>query len=137
MNISLIEFLVYGGITYFSLAMLIITTIRNPTEKTRRLALVRAGYMFPGIICAIILAGSGVSIYLGDSTTTTSNTAIYEVLDNTNAVVTLNSTVTETVAVSAEYVLQNPIWVMFHYMLALVMISFVFIQVLTMFTAKD
>lgn len=137
MNISLIEFLVYGGITYFSLAMLIITTIRNPTEKTRRLALVRAGYMFPGIITAIILAGSGVSIYLGDSLTTTNNTSIYEVLDNTNAVVILNSTVTETVATSTAFVLQNPIWVMFHYMLALVMISFVFIQVLTMFTAKD
>ena len=137
MNISLIEFLVYGGITYFSLAMLIITTIRNPTEKTRRLALVRAGYMFPGIITAIILAGSGVSIYIGDSTTTTNNTSIYEVLDNTNAVVTLNSTVTETVATTNQFILQNPVWVMFHYMLALVMISFVFIQVLTMFTAKD
>ena len=117
--------------------MLIITTIRNPTEKTRRLALVKAGYMFPGIITAIILAGSGVSIYLGDSLTTTNNTSIYEVLDNTNAVITLNSTVTETVATTTEFVLQNPIWVMFHYMLALIMISFVFIQVLTMFTAKD
>lgn len=137
MNISLIEFAVYAFVTYFSLAMLIITTIRSPNDKTRRLALVKAGYMFPGIICAIILAGSGVSIYLGDSTTTTNNTSIYEVLDNTNAVVTLNSTVSETVVTSTTFVLQNPIWVSFHYLLALVMISFVFIQVLTMFTAKD
>ena len=137
MNISLIEFLVYGGITYFSLAMLIITTIRSPTDKTRRLALMKAFYMGPGIICALLLAGSGVSIYLGDSLTTTNNTSIYEVLDNTNAVVTLNSTVTETVATTNQFILQNPVWVLFHYMLALVMISFVFIQVLTMFTAKD
>ena len=137
MNISLIEFLVYAFVTYFSLAMLIITTIRSPADKSRRLALVKAAYMFPGIITAIILAGSGVSIYMGDSLTTTNNTSIYEVLDNTNTIVTLNSTVSETVATSTEFVLQNPVWVSFHYLLALVMISFVFIQVLTMFTAKD
>ena len=93
--------------------------------------------MGPGIICALLLAGSGVSIYLGDSLTTTNNTSIYEVLDNTNAVVTLNSTVTETVATSTEFVLQNPFWGAFHYLLAFIMMLFMLTQVLTMLTAKD
>lgn len=117
--------------------MLIITTIRSSPDKTRKLALVKAMYMIPGILGAIILSGSGVDIYLDDSATVTNATSIYEVLDNTNAVVTLNSTVTETVSVSSKFVLQNPMWSTFHYMIAALMMIFVFIQVLTMLTAKD
>ncbi len=137
MNISLIEFLVYGFVTYFSLAMLIITTIRSPMEKTKRLALVRAAYMMPGIITAIILAGSGVNITLDNSVTDIVATSDYEVLDNANNVIVLNSTVTETTAATHMFVLQNPVWVTFHYMLALIMAIFIFIQVFTMLTAKD
>lgn len=129
MNISLIEFAVYAFVTYFSLAMLIITTIRSPNDKTRRLALVKAGYMFPGIICAIILAGSGVEILLDSGTTVITN-----VYNGSSGLLLNNST---TVSTPNKIVLQNPVWVPFHYMLAAVMISFVFIQVLTMLTAKD
>lgn len=137
MNISLIEFIVYGFVTYFSLAMLIITTIRSPMEKTKKLALVRATYMMPGIITAIILAGSGVNIDLDNNTTSTNATSVYEVLDNTNAIVVLNSTVTQVEAVHNYFELQNPVWVTFHYMLALIMAIFIFIQIFTMLTAKE
>ena len=137
MNISLIEFIFYGFITYFSLAMLIITTVRTSTDKTRKLTLVKAMYMIPGILGAIILAGSGVDIILEDRTVSTNATSVYEVLDNTNAVVTLNSTVTQVDSSLSVFTLQNPIWVTFHYMIAALMMIFVFIQILTMLTAKE
>ena len=137
MNISLIEFIVYGFVTYASFLMLIITTIRAPIEKTKKMALVRAAYMMPGIITAIILAGSGVNIDLDNNVTSTNATSIYEVLDNTNAIVVLNSTVTEVQSESNYFTLQNPVWVSFHYMLALVMTIFIFIQIFTMLTAKE
>ena len=137
MNISLIEFAVYGFVTYASFLMLIITTIRAPIEKTKKMALVRAAYMMPGIITAIILAGSGVNIDLDNNVTSTNATSIYEVLDNTNAIVVLNSTVTEVQSESNYFTLQNPVWVSFHYMLALVMTIFIFIQIFTMLTAKE
>jgi len=137
LNISLIEFIFYGFITYFSLAMLIITTIKTSTDKTRKLTLVKAMYMIPGIIGAIILAGSGVDIILQDQVISTNATSVYEVLDNTNAIVVLNSTVTQVESSLSVFTLQNPVWVTFHYMIAALMMVFVFIQVLTMFTAKE
>lgn len=117
--------------------MLIITTVRTSTDKTRKLTLVKAMYMIPGILGAIILAGSGVDIILQDNTISTNATSVYEVLDNTNAVVVLNSTVTEVESSLSVFTLQNPVWVTFHYMIAALMMIFVFIQVLTMLTAKE
>lgn len=137
MNISLIEFLVYGSITYASFIILLITVIRAPADKTRKLALVKVMYMIPGVICAIILSGSGVDITLNSNLTNTTAYSTYEVLDNTNTITVLNSTVTQTEAVTEKFVLENPVWVTFHYLLALIMIVFLFIQVFTMLTAKD
>lgn len=117
--------------------MLIITTVRTSTDKTRKLTLVKAMYMIPGILGAIVLAGSGVDIILEDRIINTNATSIYEVLDNTNAVVTLNSTVLQTESSLSVFTLQNPVWVSFHYMIAALMMVFVFIQILTMFTAKE
>ena len=129
MDISLIEFIVYGIVGYGSIVMLIIST-QKETPVTKSQSLLHSIYMIPGIICLILLAGSGVNIYLNDSVTTTNATSIYEVLDNTNAIVVLNSTVTETVAESNKFILQNPIWVILHYMFALILFAFVFTKLL-------
>ena len=95
-------------------------------------------YMIPGIICCIILAGSGVTIFLDGSSTTTTSYSDYEVLDNLNNVVTLNSTVNETVVKSPAYfTLLNPVWVLLHYMFALILAAYVFTQVLKMLTSVD
>ena len=138
MNISIIEFAVYAFVGYSSLLMLIISiTKEGPMVKSRTGTLAKSIYIIPGIICMILLSGSGVDIYLEDSLTSTNNTSIYEVLDNTNAVVTLNSTVTETVSTSSKFVLQNPIWITMHYMFALIMFAYVIINTLKMLSAKD
>lgn len=91
----------------------------------------------PGIICMILISGSGVDILLNDSTTITTADSIYEVLNNTNGVVVLNSTVTETVVKNELFTLQNPVWVSLHYMFALIMFAYVIINVLKMLTAID
>lgn len=118
--------------------MLIISiTKEGPMVKSRTGTLAKSIYIIPGIICMILLSGSGVDILLEDSVTATNATSIYEVLDNTNAVVTLNSTVTETVSVSSKFVLQNPIWITMHYMFALIMFAYVIINTLKMLSAKD
>lgn len=138
MNISILEFAVYGFIAYSSFLMLIISiTKEGPMIKTKSGTLVKSMYIMPGIICMILISGSGVDIYLNNSTTTTTAESIYEVLDNTNAVVVLNSTVTETVAKNELFTLQNPVWVMLHYMFALVMFAYVIVNVLKMLSSID
>ena len=138
MNISIIEFFVYAFVAYSSLLMLIISiTKEGPMIKTRRGTLVKSIYIMPGIICMILISGSGVDIYLNDSTTTTNATSTYEVLDNTNAIVVLNSTVLETIEKSEKFTLQNPIWIMLHYMFALIMFAYVIINVLKMLSSSD
>ena len=135
-DINIIEFGVYAFVAYSTFLMLIISIIKD-TPATKSQSLIRSIYTIPGIICMILLAGSGTSIFLESTVTQTNNTAIYEVLDNTNAVVTLNSTVTETVSKTGEFVLQNPIWVVLHYMFALVMFAFVITRILQMLMFKD
>lgn len=138
MNISIIEFAVYAFVAYSSLLMLIISiTKEGPLVKSKSGTLVKSIYIMPGIICMILISGSGVDILLNDSTTITTADSIYEVLNNTNGVVVLNSTVTETVVKNELFTLQNPVWVSLHYMFALIMFAYVIINVLKMLTAID
>jgi hypothetical protein len=117
-DISIIEFIVYGLIGYSSILMLIITTVKEvPTERSG--SIVRAVYLIPGIIACLIIAGSGDTIVTSDFT---------------NTIVDLNATTVWTESISSEISLQNPIWVTFHYLLAIVMIVYVILQVLTLFT---
>lgn len=132
MNISVIEFIVYGLIAYSSMVVLIISASRDvPMVKTKSGSLIKSMYMIPGIICCILLAGSGVAITLNDSTVTTTD---YTINGTTGDKLT-NSTIT-TVS-SDQFTLQNPVWVSLHYLFALILIAYVFTQVLRMLTSKD
>lgn len=139
MNISIIEFLVFGIIAYFSLIVLIASASREtPMIKTKSGTLIKSMYMIPGIVCCIILAGSGVTIYLDGSSTLTVSNSTFHVLDSLNNVVTLNSTVSESAVKSPAYfTLQNPIWITLHYLFAVIMIVYVLTQVLKMLTSPD
>lgn len=136
MDINVIEFFVYAFVAYSSLLMLIISAVKE-TPVTKSQSLIKSIYMIPGIICCILLAGSGVNILLDQSTTTTTAESIYEVLDNTNGVVVLNSTVTQTDSQTNQFVLQNPVWVILHYMFALILFAYVITQVLKMLMFKE
>ncbi len=122
MDISIIEFGVYGFIAYSSILMLIISTVKEvPSVKSH--TIVRAIYLIPGIIATIVLASSGVNIITADITTTNIITAL-----NTSEVFV------EAISTSTQIVLQNPIWISFHFLLAAVMTIYVINQMLILFT---
>lgn len=121
-DISILEWGVYGFITYSSLLMLIISTVKEvPSEKSG--SIVRGIYLIPGIICAFILASSGVSITTDSTTTTNTITAI-----NTSEVWT------EQINQTNSIVLKNEVWVSVHLMIFLILLLYVIIQILTLLT---
>jgi len=117
-DISILEFIVYGFITYSSLLMLIISTIKEvPTERSG--SIVRGIWLIPGVITAFILASSGINIVTSDTT---------------NTITSVNTTEVWTETISSSIVLQNPIWVTVHLLIFVVLIVYVVLQVLTLFT---
>ncbi len=121
-DISIIEFGVYGFITYSSLLMLIISTIKEvPNEKSG--SIIRSIWLIPGVITAFILSSSGINITLENSTITNTLTAL-----NSSEVWT------EVIDTSTIIVLQNPIWVLVHLLIAIILIIYVITQVLNLFT---
>jgi len=118
MDISLIEFIVYGIIAYTGAVLLIVSAFREtPAGKSQ--SIVRAMYLSLSIIACIILSGSGVEI----QTETTNSTLI-----------NVNTTETWTEEVTQTYTLLNPVWIIFHYMLAVVLLVYVILQILLLFT---
>jgi hypothetical protein len=117
-DLSIIEFIVYGLIGYTGMLMLIIQVIKEaPSEKSY--AIVRSIYLISSIIAVLIIAGSGDSIVTNDYT---------------NTIVDLNTTTVWTETISSTIELQNPIWITFHYLMAVVMIVYVILQAVTLFT---
>lgn len=129
MNISIIEFIVYAIPAYTSLGVLIYSVIIPEQPKTKARTLVKSMYMIPGIICCILLAGSGVVIFLD-----TGSVTITEVYNGSDSSLITNSTETRD---PSSVTLQNPIWITLHYMFALILVAFVFTQILQLFTSRD
>lgn len=121
-ELSIIEFGVYGFITYSSLLMLIISTVKEiPTEKSG--SIVRGIWLIPGLICAFVLASASVNIATEDSTVT-------------NTILDVNSTNvwTETVQTSSHIELQDPVWVGVHILIFSVLLIYIILQIVTLFT---
>ncbi len=117
-DLSIIEFGVYGFFAYTSMLMLILSIVKEvPTEKNY--AIVRGIYLIPGIISAFIIAASGETIILADIT---------------NTIIDLNTTSVWSETIFNVIQLQNPIWLTFHGMLGIVMIVYVILQMVTLFT---
>ena len=119
-DISVIEFAVYGIIAYGSLIMLVISAIKE-TPSTASSSMTRAMYFIPGMICALVIGGSGEGITLA--------TISSQVLNSSDVAVT----VTET----SEITLLNPIWIAVHYMIFIVMLLHVILQSLMLLTKRD
>ena len=114
------EFAVYGFIAYSSLLMLIISTIKEvPTGRASSIS--RAVYLIPGIICAGILASSGVNVQTNVDNTST----VIKDLNNTQ---TWSESDTKTVNI----VLINPIWQTVHYVIMIVLITYVITQMVNL-----
>lgn len=125
-DISIIEFGVYGFIAYGSFLMLIISTVKEiPDGKSHSLS--RVMYLIPGLICALVLSGSGVDIMLGTETTTENQILLHPVTGNE---VTVANTTTHTEKIT----LIEPIWILVHTMLFLILMIHVIINILAMLT---
>ena len=122
-DFSIIEWGVYGFVAYSSLLMLIISTIKEvPSGKSQ--SILRSIYFIPGIICAGLLASSGVD--LGLETVDTINT----ITDNQ----TQSIIFTEDITRETKVTLLSPVWITVHMMIFLVLLVHVVIQMLTLFT---
>ena len=121
-DISLIEFGVYGLLTYSSMLMLIISAVRGlPEERSRINTLAQAVFLLPGLICAPVLATSGVNIQLQH---------------NNDIIKDLNSTRTWSDISTTDIVLQNPIWLTVHMMIFFVLLMFIIRQFLLLLMAS-
>jgi len=125
MALSIIEFGVYGFITYSSMLMLIISVIKEvPTTKYS--AITRSIYLIPGIVCAYILASSGVQFSVDTVTTT-------NLIRNENSTETWTEATNQTHAI----ILEDPVWITVHFLFFVTLIVYVVTQVLILFTKHD
>ena len=124
-EISIIELGVYAFVTYSTLLMLIISVIKEAPQG-KSLAIARSIYVIPGIICAGILAGSGINIVT--DTVTTANT-----IKNLNS----SEVWTETTTQSKFIALQSEVWILIHWMIFLVLVAYVLMQVLILLTKHE
>lgn len=131
-EISLLEFIVYGFVTYASLLMLIISVIKE-VPNTRSLAIVRGMFLIPGIICAFLLAGSGVDITLEQQGMIFTNRTTYNDTGDMIFMEITNSTGLE----PTKFTLLNPVWVPLHYLFGIIMGIYFILQMLTLFTKTD
>ncbi len=121
-DISIIEFTVYGFIAYVSLLMLIIQVARHE-PLIEPPALVKSVWLIPGIICAGILANSGTNITLETVTT----------VNFTNDTVQNIVIFFENATTTSSFVLIDPVWQLVHIMIMLVLLIYVFNQLLMLF----
>ena len=120
-DVSIIEFGVYGLIAYSSFIMLL-TSISKEIPSEKAYAVMRCVFLMPGLICAGILASTGVNI----QTNTDSTNSIIKNLNDTS---TWSTTLTNTTNV----VLQNPVWQTVHYMLFAVFLVYIIMQIMVIF----
>ena len=118
-DISILEFGVFGFLAYTSILMLIISTIRE-TPFSQSQSIARVVYLVPGIVCAMILATSGVNITLE-----TVNTVNLTNATNSNSTIFI-----ETANTTSAFILLDPVWGAVHAMIAMVMVVYVVNQIL-------
>ena len=115
-DISIIEFFVYGLITYTGMIFLISTAFKE-VPSTKSGAISRAIFVLPSAITALILAFSGESI---------------KIQSITNTIIDLNTTNVWTETVETEVLLVNDIWVTVHFLFFIVIVLFVFTQIMNL-----
>ncbi len=120
-DISIIEFLVYGIITYSGMIFLISTAFKEvPSTKSGSIS--RAIFVIPSAITALVLAFSGESI---------------KIQSITNTIRDLNTTSVWTEVVETEIILLNDVWVLVHFLIFIVIIIYVFTQLMNLITKAE
>ena len=120
-TVSIIEFGIYGLLTYSSFIMLL-TSISKEIPQEKGYAIMRVVFLMPGLICAGVLASSGVNIQTNVDSSS-------EIIKNLNDTSTWQSTLSNTTNI----VLQNPIWITIHYMLFVIFLIYIIMQIMVVF----
>lgn len=120
-DVSILEYGVYGFITYASFFMLL-TSLSKDIPQDKGYAVMRCVILMPALICAGVLASTGVNIQTSTNTTG-------EIIKNLNDSSTWQSNLTNT----ASIVLQNPIWITVHYMLFAIFLVYIIMQIMVVF----
>ena len=130
MDISIIEFLVYAIVGYSPLIVLYVTLIKEaPASKAGTIQ--RVIFIIPGLIAVGVLAGSGLNINMEFQDTTT-NSTVYNVTGN---YIMTNSTVTS--QTTDKFILENPVWTLFHTFLFTLYSFYIIIQILQLLSFKN
>ncbi len=120
-DISIIELGVYSFICYSSILMLIISTIKE-VPITKALSIVRAIYLFPGVIAAGVLAQVGPNIIMPSVT---------------NTILAVNTTEVFEETIDAQIVLQSDVWTTFHFMIMIIMVVYIITQLMILLTKHE
>ena len=125
-DISIIEWAVYGFIAYTSLLMLIISVVKEVPD-TKSQSILRSIWLIPGIISAALLMMSGTDITLQSN-----GIEHIEVYNGTTGLLMTNTTLIQT---SPDFInIADPIWGTVHLMIFLILLTYVIVQMLTLFT---
>lgn len=125
-DLSIIELAFFGFVELFSLAMLIISTVKEiPNERAS--SIIRAIYLIPGMIAAaFIAANSGEKIIFDTINTTTLTHAA-------NGTILTNATTIQNTVIA----LQNPVWGYLHILIFFVLFIFVINQMYNLLTKPE
>ena len=127
-DLSLIEFGVYGYIAYGSLLMLMISTIKD-TPTTASHSIPRFVFLMPGLICAALLAGADDTIILESQTVAET----FQGIKPDGSIVNLTSNETHTSIIN----LQDSVWVLVHFMIFIVLLIHIIFQSLSLLIKRD
>jgi len=128
MDISIIEFILYGLVGYSGVIFLIHSAFHD-NSSTKSHSIARVVWLIPSMAAVFILAGSGVGINLDNPAP-----IVTEVYNNTGALIT-NSTTYPTYP--TQIVLVNPMWILFHSMLGLILSIYIFTQFINLLGKSD
>lgn len=114
----------YGLIGYSGVIMLIASAFREVPDKQAH-SIARVIWLIPSMAAIMVLAGSGVNINLDSEGET-----ITEIYNGTTGLIMTNTTSYQTLP--DQITLVNPMWILFHSMLGLIMAVYIFIQLMTL-----
>ena len=100
--------------------MLIISTIKEVPD-TKKGSISRAVYLIPGAICLLIIGG-GESVIIAS--------------DTSNTIISLNTTEAWTESISSTITLQNTIWTTVHFLFFIVVVFYIFTQLIDLLTKE-
>ena len=130
MTLSIIEFIVYGFTCYFSLACMIVLSIKSDIPSSLKNSGIRVLFMMPGFIAAAFLMGFGYEITYPVETDVVESLEVYNYLSiNNSDTVISNTTTTQTITTNEKIIINYETWSNFHLMIFLVFFVWIIFQI--------